>query len=231
MISEFPLKKIPGPISRICKLDLSASKVSHLSFTDIIQEDPFLSLYIQETFKEYIKKGGLTGLVSAFGQQGLRNRIAEVYLYHARNGRYPRIIEQEEVIDVIDFEKRFDFLYSDVNGRAFLLGFYLKLCAIEYEDNNQYQELDQIVIPPDVDEILITGKSKSALPDWLIIAVWSLSEICGHERAYKIFERSKGNMDIILSEINEEEYERFIASLLRYGIIVDEADFFTEVKV
>lgn len=231
MISELPALRLPDCLVRVCSLDLLHARNTYTDILEIIESDKFLDIFVQEAFSAYLKKGGVVGMLSALGYHGFRNRLAEAYLFHARYGKFPQAIELDDVLYAVDLEKRFDFLLSEPNGQVFLLGTYLKLCEIHFEREGDMDSFENLIIPPEVDEILMKGKSKNINVDWLIILVWEICSTLGHAEAKDVLAMSKGNMDIILSKISSSQYKSIIYSLLRYGTVTNEFHFFTMKKV
>lgn len=231
MISDLPGTQVPELFSRLCRLSLSNTRISYGEINDVLQEDQFLKLYVKKAFAAYLKKGGMLGMLTALGWEGFRNRLAEAYVYYARYGRYPDEIVIDEVHDVIDIEKRFEFLTGEGNSRTFLFGLYLKLCDIEVEKNQDFIGNDFITIPHEVDEILIKGKSKGDNPDWLIIITWILVETLGAVKAEEVLHLSKGKMNLIIKQLNSEQHEQVLASLLKYGFGINDNEFITTIKV
>jgi hypothetical protein len=231
MISDLPVIKMPEAITQICSLSLKNTKSCHKEIAAIIKNDSFLSLYIEQSFAEFSQKGGMSTILSSLGWEGFRNRLGEAYLYYARHGQYPKVIAIEQVKYAIEFERRFDFLFSENNGRAFILGLYLKLCEIDLENENEFSEDSFVGVPHHVDAILATGKSKSSHPDWLIITVWSFYNKFGKSRCLDLFKTSKGNLDEIINQVPKNEYGQFICDLIAYGHAINDTQFFTEQKV
>jgi len=231
MISDLPSIQVPDEFSRLCRLDLNNTRISYGEITDILQEDSFLKLYIQTAFTNYLQKGGMLGMLTALGWQGFRNRLAEAYIYKARHGSFPDEIIMDEVHDVLDIEKRFEFLTNDGNSRTFLFGFYLKLCDIFIEKEESFVGAEFITIPPELDELLIQGKSKGASPDWLIIVTWLLIEILGQSGAFDLISAAKGKFSKIASQLNEEQYDHLMSGILKYGYGISDFDFLTSTKV
>lgn len=231
MISQLPVIKLPNSITQICSLELKNTKHIHSDIAIIIENDKFLSLWFKKSFEEYSKQGGLSQLLSMFGWEGLRNRIAEAYLYYAKYGKYPLHHSIDEVKSVLHFERKFDFLFSETNSRVFLLGLYLKMCEIDLENQEQFDEQVYTEIPESVVEILKTGKSKTNTPDWLILTVWSFFTRYGKTKCLDIFKTSKGSINEIINQTSKIDYGMFIMDLLIYGHAISDISFFTEVKV
>lgn len=226
MILEVPSIQTPDILTQICKLELYNTRACYTEISNLIQEDKFLSLYVQDAFSKYLKKGGVLGMLTALGWDGFRNRLAEAYIYHARYNKYPLDIELDEVNDVIDIEKRFDFLFVENNGRSFLFGLYLKLTDIASERRGDLNGHELISIPLEVDEILIKGTSKTDTPDWLILMVWNLVKQIGREETLILLKSTGGDIDQIFNTLTTEQYENFMYAILQYGQGINDEDFF-----
>lgn len=224
-----PSVQLPEPISRMCQLDLSQKKKFHLQVCNIIEGDKFLSLYVTETFQEYIGKGGIMTLINSVGWEGLKNRLSEAYLNQFFYGDFPREIELDLVLDAVDFEKRFQFLSPLSSTRVFQLGLWLKLVNLELEKNNLEQKF--VLIPPEVDEILISSRAKSVLPDWLIIATWGLVDLVGAAAAKDILISSKGKLNRIERELSEDNKKKWYEMFVRYGYAIQDDSIFLSIKV
>lgn len=231
MLNEFPPGQISDSFSRLCSINLSNKKKSYLEICNIIEEDKFLFLFLKQTFHEHIGKGGIMTLLNSMGWEGLRNRLVEAYLYYLNEGRYPNQVVLDESKDLVDLERRFDFLTPHGNSRIYLLGMYLKNIEYYLLNNREYGGTEFLGVPLAVDEILIMGKRKTTHPDWLIVIVWSLVSILGDKAAKQLFEQSKGKLNRVRRELAESEYDNFMASLLAYGHGINDKEFFHTIRV
>jgi hypothetical protein len=231
MISELPGISIPDAIIKICSKKMGNNRSSFGLIADIIDADPFLKLYVKQVFSEYLENGDILRMLTTLGWDGFRNRLAEAYIYHARNQKFPTKIVLDEVYDVLDIENRFDFLFTEGDSKVFQFGMYLKLCDIYLENNNEYFNDDFISIPVEVDEILAKGKGRSFDSDWLVVITWSIVNIVGVEKTKKLFIENKGNWKVILDQLTIKEQDVFFACLLRYGHGVKDQNFFLGAKI
>lgn len=231
MISDLPAVKIPETIAKLCSIRMANSRSVFNQIAQVIESDRFLNLYVKKTFAQYLDNGGMLRMLTTLGCEGFRNRICEAYIYHARFGRYPEEIELDEIYDVLDIEKRFNFLFSEGHNHVFKLGFFLKLCDIFLENHHEVANSEFISIPLDVDEILIKGQSRSSEPDWLIIIIWSLVNILGDEQAMSAISSTRGDWNKILIDLSLSQKDEFYSSLLKYGHGVSDSSFFLGSKV
>lgn len=231
MLDGMAKVQLPDYFSRICKLDLKNTRISYGEVTDILQSDQFVRVFLSDVFAPYLKKGGTLGMLTALGWEGLRNRLAELIIQKYRTGRYSKNTELDEVHDVIDIEKRFQFLCPENNSRLFLFGLYLKLSDIEAERSNNENLENLITISPEIDELLIKGKSKINTPDWLLCVVWGLFNVVGAQRAISLLTNHSDSYFNLLDEISEQEHDDFINILLDYAFAINDTEFLTASKV
>jgi hypothetical protein len=231
MISELPSVTIPESITQLASLHLKNSRIVFSEIADIIESDSFLNLYVKRTFSKYLENGGILRMLTTLGWEGFRNRICEAYIFYARHGHYPDLIELDEIYDVLDIEKRFDFLFSEGDNHVFKFGFFLKLCDIYLESHNEYIGNEFISIPVEVDEILVKGHSRSVEADWLIIIVWTIVELIGADEAMKLLKQYNGDWNQLRNLLSESQQDEFYSSLLKYGHGINDKTFFIGSKV
>lgn len=227
MLSTRAVNCVPDWFCRLCQLNLHNSKKSFADISDLIKSDPFLKLYINESFSEFMKKGGLLGMLNAIGWEGLRNRLGEAILHKHDTGSYPKKLEFDYIESVIDFEKRFEFLFTEGNSRIFLLGVFLKTAELQ----GTRDEDSSLVIPVELDEAISEMKSKSETPDWLLFSMLALMDVLGESIAISQLKKHQANIDIIIDSLSQEESDLFFNLLLKYGHGINEEEFFQESKV
>tara|TARA_Y100000768_G_C23991489_1_gene694030 strand:- start:17924 stop:18616 length:693 start_codon:yes stop_codon:yes gene_type:complete len=230
-LTEIAFKtQLPDCFARICKVHLKNTRVSFGQIIDIIQSDSFFKAYTSEIFKDYLKKGGTLGMLTALGWEGFRNRLAEAILRKEAEGIYPKKIELDLVEDVLDIEKRFQFLSPVNSSRVFLFGMYLKHRDLALETLTS-EKTHSIIIPETVDEILAAGSSKGDYPDWLIWSVWNLHEFFDEEKLKNLFKLHQGDLQLLLQELDTTEQNLFMAKMLDYAHAIHDSEFITTKKV
>lgn len=227
---DLPNIPVPESLTLLCSQPMANSRSSYSRLADIIEKEAFLKKIVPIIFVNKYRDGNMLELLSNLGWEGFRNHIAEMYLYHQKYNQYPYSIELDEVYDVLDIERRFDFLFNQGNSRVFMLGMYLKLCSIEIEKRELDME-SSLAIPSQIDEILIKSSIKTDQPDWLILTVWAFLSILGESRTYTVLKESKGDMQIVLNLIERAEYEQIISILLKYGNVIEQYQIFSEKRV
>lgn len=227
MVAKDLSAQVPEWFTRLCKINLNNSRNSFSDIADIIQEDPFLKVYVNYAFADYLKKGGLLGMLTAIGWQGLRNRLAEAILHKISYGDYPVEIELDLIESTKDLEQRFSFLFVEGNSRLFLLGVFLQINEFLNEENSQ----GFLSIPVELDEAIVDLKNKSELPDWLIFSMMALISVLGEEKAIGLIAKNKADIDKTLSSLDQSQRTAFFELMLTYGKGIRDYDFFLESKV
>ncbi len=230
MILDFPTVKIPEFIARLCLQPISNTRQGQGIVFDLIQKDPFLKRYVPVVFRHLKPDMDLLTIIATLGVQGIRNYIGQLYLSHAVHGVYFESIELDEIYDVLDFEKRYDFLFSEGSNRIFLLGYFLKLCDITNQKENQI-ETSFLSIPVDVDEVLAIGHSKNNDPDWLLLVVWFLMQNSEIDDLKNSLINTSGDFYEVINHQGKTFYEKMISDLLKYSFAVNDNSFFTEERV
>lgn len=227
MLDRYSLQRVPDQISQLCNVWVKGKRQSYLELCQILENDEFLSIYLRRLFKDHLIKGGTMTLINSLGWEGTRNRLAEAFLHQFKYRKFPHKIDELDLVqDTLDFEKRFNFLFSTGNQRVFLLGQFLNQANLFLEEQE-----DSILIPLEVDDILVAKNNKSSQPDWLIIIVWGLVEMLGAEHAKEIFQRSKGHWREIENELNETQIKKLFSHMLVYGHAIGDENFFLTEKV
>ena len=198
MLLDFPRTQVPDSMARLCSLTLLNQRQTYSELIQIVEKDSFLSLYLHQNYKKELERNSLISMATSMGWENFRNRLAETYIHHARYNNFKLLREIDEVYDILDLEKRFDFLYPEGNSRVFLLGMYLKLSDIHVENSYDYVGGDFLSIPVEVDEILHLYKKRSTHPDWLILFTWSMLIILGKDRCMRVLDQTKGDLSAIM---------------------------------
>lgn len=218
---------VPEWFSQMCSLRLTNTRTCYAEIIDIVESDLFLKVYMKDLFKDFLKKGGSLGMLTALGPHGFRNRLAESILVHASEGHYPQEVEGDYIQDLIDLEKRFDFLSYEDNSRIFLMGMFFKL-----SDINNDQELNSLInVPIAIDELLKDPKGKSDRPDWLVITLLLLRDLKGEGFLSLNMPKHHGDIKEILALLSDEETDQFLSNLLKYAQSTHSAEFFHTSKV
>ncbi len=227
MFLESTNKTVPEWFSRLCSLQLTNTRTCYAEIIDIVESDSFLKVYMKDLFKDFLKKGGRLGMLTALGAHGFRNRLAESILVHANEGHYPQEVKSDYIQDLIDLEERFDFLFYEGNSRIFLMGIFFKLSDI----NSDHEMRSLINLPIFIDELLKDPKGKSDCPDWLVVSLLVLLDLKGEDFLSLNMAKHNGDIKEVLNLLSEAETDQFLSNLLKYAQSTHSAEFFHTSKV
>lgn len=228
MFSDSSQNMVPEWFSRLCSLHLTNTRTCYTEIIDIVESDAFLRAYVKDLFRDFLKKGGHLGMLTALGAHGFRNRLAESILVHATEKRYPQEVEADYVQDVLDLEQRFDFLFYEGNSRVFLMGMFFKFLDVS-DHSDQAESL--VNIPILIDELLQDPKAKTETPDWIIIVMLVLFKMKGAAFLKTETEKYNGEIEKVLALLSEDEKEEFFSYLLKYAEGTNSPEFFYTSKV
>ena len=230
MIHLLPSIVLPRSLVSIYQLSHSNTKKNFLDISNIIESDKFLKIYVKSAFKAYMNRGGTLGMLGTLGWQGFRDRLAQAYIHFAIYGRFPEEIITDEIGYMTDLESRFDFISTESDCRLFMLGTFLKFCHLE--NSRKGESIDEfILVPAEVDEVLVRGMARHLQPDWLIVIVWSLLSVMKKEVLIDLLLKYRGDFSQVVAGMNPGDYETVIKGLLRYGHAIGDEQFFVGQKV
>ncbi len=229
---NFSTVHLPKVMSDICSLTIKNNRATVSEILQIVEKDKFIDLFLYDYLKVDTRSSRF-GKLMGVGWDGIRNRIAEAYLFRATNQVYPRSYEEDEIADLLVLEKRYSFMSPERNSRVFMLGMYLKLCDIYVHNNVPDNAANEVhmAIPHEVDEILVSFSSKTHHPDWVILTCWSLFSSLGKEDALTLLKKAKGNMNVIKQEIEGAKFDLLIKNLMAYGHGINDKQIFTSIRV
>lgn len=230
MEEKLTFTRLPRSVYWICCSNFQKSKKSYAAIVDHLQSDPFLNLSLKRLFPSSQGKSGLEAQLAGYGIKGFRNKLAELFLYRLMEGRYPDEVEANLVLDVLEFENRFEDFGTMGDSRAFMLGLYLKMKDIESLVSHRRQT-DYLSLSVEVDEILAQGASKIGKLDWTILTLASLLKIWNKENILKL---ASAGADILVERVlkmDDKSKMIFLNDLMSYGHALDEKEFFLYQKV
>jgi hypothetical protein len=222
--------KIPESISWLCQQRLQNSNKTYEKIWEYIQADQFLHLLFPNIFEPEHAKKDLKVQMGSYGVKGVRDRLAGLYLSYLTEGKWLKSPDLSYVLEVQQFEERFNDFSNEWDSRIFMLGFYLRAKDLE---NEKYYELDEyeINLPLEVDEILTHGKAKIEKLDWLIVTIKSLLKFKKKDEIIAWLKGESKDFFDIISTLDTKEQKIFLEDLLCYGHAIGDLDFFVFDKI
>ncbi len=186
--------------------------------------------YFDIAFKEFNDGRGLEKTMVALGWANFRDRFASIYIYKAIHGKFPLKTDMGLVEDILKFESTYGESSVSGQSRAFLLGFYLKLAQIKYQETekNKFLEFrlpDDILVP-----LLKLSQGRAEKIDWLILLLFHLAEALGDKSLAGALVSDK-SFDEIYQHMPEDARKLMHENLLTYAVSIYESETFLYQKV
>lgn len=222
--------KIPDSISWLCQERLQNSNKTYEKIWEYIQADQFLHILFPKIFEPEHANKDLKVQMGSYGVKGIRDRLAFHYLYYLTESQWAKTPDLSYILEVQQFEERFNDFSNEWDSRIFLLGFYLRAKDLENEKLGDLEEYE-INISLDIDELLTLGKAKIEKLDWLIIILKSLLKFKKKNEIQEwLLSESRDFFDIIKT-LKKEDRKIFLEDLLCYGHAIGDKDFFVFDKI
>jgi len=168
-------------------------------------------------------------ILSISGWNGIRNRLASVYIEYAMTGRFPDTANLNLVSDIINIENKVRHFTPAGFSRAFLLGFYAKMTLIHVTKLTDIKSSTKIVTPLIVKdehiEFMKHSKAKSTRIDWLILQLIQYEHFLGTERM-EILLQSGSRYESLFSLLSAEEQKQVIENCMTYGASINDTEIF-----
>jgi hypothetical protein len=187
-----------------------------------------LYLILEKAFKEFSPgKINLEKVFNTLGWLNFRDRLCSVYLSKILFDKFPEFTDTLLVDEIKQFESRYAFFSVTSHSRLFLLGFFLKLNALELGiDNIKSGEEITLVNPPKgLEQVLSISKVKNDKPDWVILICWYLVAFLGFYKVQSSIMAGKSFSEI-LADLMESERDQLMKGLLAYGASIGEDEWF-----
>lgn len=181
-----------------CNMQSGSENLKNLQRT-IRDDQGFYSLFCH-SFKEFDERLDPKRVLSALGWESFRNRFASLFIYYARNRKFPAKTNESELGHIIAFEQKFRRYSVEGHGRLFMLGMYLTFIDIKNKNKDFQTKLED----ENLQKLLVKSRIKELKIDWLILALMHFMQ-----------ELSLNEMEKILSE--EDSYLNLYRSLSKEG--------------
>lgn len=221
--------QIPDIIAWICQQRLQNSNKTYKEIWDYIHCDKSMSLILPRIFEKDHLGGDLKAQMSSYGLKGIRDRLSSLFLFHLTENMRAKKVDLTYVLEVQQFEERFNQFANDWDSRIFMLGFYLRMRDLKNEIYNEPDEYE-LNIPLDVDEILTLGKTKIEKLDWLILTIKEFLKYTDKDSIVKWLNESSDFYDLF-KLIKLDEQKEVLRELLTYGHAIKDKDFFVFNKI
>lgn len=228
---KLPPIRLPEQMCKLLSMDIHDNRKSYAMVADILYTSKFLTMLIEQYYVAIEKWNNLEEILNHTGWIGFRNRLSCIYIEHAMKGHYPKNPNLDLSKVISDFETKFENYSLAGFGRTYLLGLYLRMVDVHFNQMDDFLDDGIIQRPLCVLDILKLGKLKHEKLDWLILLIWHLQEHWGTYELEQKIKRVNGNLYSLIEELDDEFKEHMIENFLTYGFSIGQDDMFLFEKV
>lgn len=230
MEERLTFTRVPRSVYWLCNYNFQQARKSYTAIIDHFQQDPFLVQILSRVLPLEKGRKAMEAQLVGYGVKGFRDKLCELYLTHLETGRFPDEARLERVLEVQQFEERFESFASSGDFRLFMLGMYLKMK--DFESQRLFgRQTNFLNIPVEVDEILSKAPGKVQRIDWVIVILNSLLKVAAKEELSAIAEGGEEALVETIVNLDEKDKLVLLNDLMAYGHALDEKDFFLYQKI
>lgn len=223
---NFPFISLPEYYTRLLASNIQNSTAVNTNLEMYINENKELNALIKRIFKDIDPDGFLGKILSISGWNGIRNRLAAVYLEHAMSGKFPETANLNLVTDLINVENKLRHFTPAGFNRAFLLAFYAKMSLIHIKMRSDTRELTPLIIKDEHIEFMKLSKAKSVRIDWLMLELIQFEHFLGNERLFTLLQ-NETRYASLFSLLSKEEQLQMMNNFMTYGASINDTEIFT----
>jgi hypothetical protein len=225
---HFPFVNLPREFVTLLKSNLSVKNTSD-PIMEIVSGNKALYSILETAFKEFDDGRGFERVMVALGWSSFRDRMASIYIYKNMYGDYPAKTDLDLVEDIKSIESRFSSHSVNSFSRLFLLGFYLKFSNLEIQKKQDNKFLE-ILIPPEIGNLLKLSQGRSERIDWLILILIHLNASLGEKMLVNHLIAGK-KFEEMYPLMSKDDQSLMCQNLMAYSASIEEPDMFLYEKV
>ncbi len=223
---NFPYVSLPEYYTRLLTSNIQNSTQVNNNLEMYINENKELNALVKKIFRDIDPDGFLGKILSISGWNGIRNRLAAVFLEHAMTGRFPDTANLNLVTDLVAVENKLRHFTPPGFNRAFLLAFYAKMSLIQIKMKSESRDVTPLIIKDEHIEFMKLSKAKSVRIDWLMLQLIQFEHFLGQERLYDLL-KNETRYPALFSLLSEEEQTQMMNNSLAYGASIFDSEIFT----
>ena len=223
---NFPYVSLPEYYTRLLVSNIQNSTQVNNNLEMYINENKELNALVKKIFRDIDPDGFLGKILSISGWNGIRNRLAAVFLEHAMTGKFPETANLNLVTDLISVENKLRHFTPPGFNRAFLLAFYAKMSLIHIKMKSESRDLTPLIIKDEHIEFMKLSKAKSVRIDWLMLQLIQFEHFLGEKRLQDLL-KNETRYAALFSLLSEEEQAQMMSNALAYGASVYDNEIFT----
>jgi len=190
-----------------------------------INENSELNALIRKIFRDIDPDGFLGKILSISGWNGIRNRLAAVYIEYAMTGSFPENANLSLVTDIINIENKLRHFTPSGFSRSFLLAFYAKMSLIQIKRKDDSVNYTPLILRDEHLEFMKWSKAKSTRIDWLMLQLIQYDHFLGTERMNTLLE-SGSRYESLFALLSANEQRQMVENFMTYGASINDSDIF-----
>lgn len=223
---NFPYISLPEYYTRLLVSNIQNATAVNTNLEMYINENRELNALVKKVFRDIDPDGFLGKILSISGWNGIRNRLAAVFLEHAMTGKFPETANLSLVTDLINVENKLRHFTPPGFNRAFLLAFYAKMSLINIKMRSDTRELTPLIIKDEHIEFMKLSKAKSVRIDWLMLQLIQFEHFLGEERLLTLL-KNETRYAALFSLLSKEEQTQMMNNFMTYGASINDTEIFT----
>jgi hypothetical protein len=143
---NLPYVSLPEHFTKLLVSNIQNSTANNTNLEMYISENGELNALVKKIFRDIDADGFLGKILSISGWNGIRNRLAAVYIEYAMTGKFPETANLSLVTDIINIENKLRHFTPAGFSRAFLLGFYAKMSLVQIKKMDEAKLFTPLII-------------------------------------------------------------------------------------
>ncbi len=216
---------LPDHFTKLLVSNIQNSTQSNTNLEMYINENSELNALIKKIFRDIDPDGFLGKILSISGWNGIRNRLAAVYIEYAMTGFFPEAANLSLVTDMINIENKLRHFTPTGFSRSFLLAFYAKMSLIQIKRKDDSVNYTPLILRDEHLEFMKWSKAKSTRIDWLMLQLIQYDHFLGTERMNTFLE-SGSRYESLFALLSANEQRQMVKNFMTYGASINDSDIF-----
>lgn len=217
---------MPQEFVTLLKTSMGATPLPSEVFK-VLRANPALTMVMERAFAQFDDGRGVEKVMAALGWLSFRDRLCSLYVSKSLYGKYSHVTDLEIISGIKELESTYQQFAVNSFSRLFLLGFYIQLVNIRYENLKDGQIIQ---IPPQVANILSVLEGRSERIDWLILIISHLLLSFDEQLIINHLSQQK-TIDDFYELMSSADRQLMFENLLSYGASIGEQDFVLYAKI
>jgi hypothetical protein len=222
---NLPYVSLPEHFTKLLVSNIQNSTANNTNLEMYISENGELNALVKKIFRDIDADGFLGKILSISGWNGIRNRLAAVYIEYAMTGKFPETANLSLVTDIINIENKLRHFTPAGFSRAFLLGFYAKMSLVQIKKMDEAKLFTPLIIRDEHIEFMKWSKGKSTRIDWLMLELIQYDHFLGTDRMNTLLQNGS-RYDSLFSLLSATEQRTAIENYLTYGASINDTEIF-----